>query len=119
MQLGQSPFSVPSLIQHIGVEIAQKLDRLSELHQILEEGWQQIHSELGDALIRETPVPFYLSETRVHSTVATEQLFAEGISVVHSDNFFGLQDDLIRVAIGTQEMNRNFIEAVQRLNIVA
>ncbi|MCP4292791.1 MAG: aminotransferase class I/II-fold pyridoxal phosphate-dependent enzyme [bacterium] len=116
--LGQSPFSVPQIIQKIGLEVAKNFSRIDELQQMLSQGWDQIHSALGNAVVRQSPVPFYLLKTNRDSAEAVDMLAAEGISVVDSIYFHGLGSDVARIAIGTHEQNDRLIRAVQKLEII-
>ena len=115
--LGQSPFSVPAIVQRVGLEVSQNFNKIDELEELLDTGWQQIQHALGGAVIRKSPVPFYLLQTNVESTKAVDLLAQEGISVVDSIHFFGLENTVIRVAIGTPNQNELFITAVERLNL--
>lgn len=115
--LGQSPFSVPALIQQIGLSVAQHFDRLPEIHAVLEARWQPIKEAFGDRAIRHSPVPFYLLQLDVPAEEGARLLMNLGISVVKGSVFYGVGDNLIRVAIGTAEQNSMFIEAVKRLRL--
>ena len=116
--LGQSPFSVPALVQQVGLEVARNFNRIDELKELLSTGWKQIHGALGDLVIRQSPVPFYLLKTNRESTEAVDLLAQEGISVVDSVHFYGLDNNVARVAIGTPEQNEQLIRTVDRLGIV-
>lgn len=116
--LGQSPFSVPALVQQVGLEVAKNFNRIDELKELLATGWQQIHGALGDHVVRQSPVPFYLLHTNMESTKAVSMLAQEGVSVVDSIYFHGLGDAVARVAIGNAEQNEKLIRAVEKLGLV-
>lgn len=116
--LGQSPFSVPALVQRVGLEIARNFNRIDELKELLASGWQQIHTALGESVIRKSPVPFYLLKTNRESTESVDLLAQEGISTVDSVYFYGLDKSVARVAIGTQQQNEKLIRAVEKLGLV-
>jgi len=118
LELGQSPFSVPALVQRVGLEVACNLSRVDELKKMLDTGWQQIHGAFGDAAIRQSGVPFYLLKTNRDSAESVNLLAEEGISVVDSIHFHGLDQSVARVAIGSQQQNQRLIRAVEKLGII-
>lgn len=117
MVLGQSPFTVPALIQQIGLAVAQRFDRIPEILQRVEERWQPLQQAFGDHAIRRSPVPFYLLKLGIPSAEATQRLMAEGVSVVKGSSFYGVDDNMVRVAIGDEAQNSCFIDAVRRLRL--
>lgn len=118
LALGQSPFSVSALVQHVGVQVAQNFHRIGELNEILNTGWEQIHRAFGNAVIRRSPVPFYLLKTNRESTKSVDLLAQEGISTVDSIYFHGLDSTVTRIALGTPHQNKQLIHAVEKLGIV-
>lgn len=116
--LGQSPFSVPTLIQRVGKEVLNNLSRLDELHELLDSGWQQVQGAFAGAAIRRSPVPFYLLKTNRDSAAAVTALAEEGISVVDAVHFYGLDEKVARVAIGTPDQNEKLIRAVHKLKLI-
>ncbi len=118
LRVGQSPFSVSSMSQKIGVQIVHQFDKLKKFDQIVENSFQQIKSALNDKVIRGSRVPFYLLTTKVDSTKAVHELNNCGISVVDGKNFRGLGSYSLRVALGSEEENELFIRSITDLQIV-
>ncbi len=116
--LGQSPFSVPALVQRVGREVIGNIGRVAELREILERGWEQIHAAFGGSAVRHSPVPFYLLQLDRESAEGVSLLAQEGISVVDSVHFHGLDPNVARVALGTPEQNACLIKAVEKLGIL-
>ncbi len=116
--LGQSPFSVPQLVQRVGKEVLNNLSKVDELKGLLFRGWQQVQGAFGEAAIRRSPVPFYLLKTNRDSAAAVTALAGEGISVVDAVHFFGLDKNVARVAIGTPDQNEKLIRAVEKLKLI-
>lgn len=118
LALALSPFSVSAAQQCIGLEVARRLSRVALFQEILDAGFAQIHVALGDAVVREAPVPFYLLRTRVDSTRAADLLAKAGISVVDGKCFRALPPNLLRVAIGDRVANQRLLTAIDRLGIL-
>jgi histidinol-phosphate aminotransferase len=116
--LGQSPFSVPALIQAVGLAVARRFDRLPEIHALVASRWAGIEQSLGAHVIRHAPVPFYLLKLNVPAEAGAVALMEEGISVVKGNIFPGLDASVVRVAIGTEAQNALFVDAVHRLGLV-
>jgi len=118
LKIGQSPFSVPLLMQKIGIKILKQIDRLQILDQRINTSFKQIKAALGSSVIRESKVPFYLLKTKVPSSKAAEFLFEDGISVVDGMYFNGLGDNYLRVALGSEEDNEHLIKSLRERQIV-
>lgn len=118
LTLGQSPFSVSAPIQQAGINIAKNLSRLKEIKQILAQRWDKIYQALGTLTIRETPLPFYLLPTTTTSDRAASLLIDQGISVVPSSSFYGIPENYLRIAIGTDEQNSLLINKLHELRLI-
>lgn len=118
LQIGMSPFSVPPLIQQVGLEVARSFDRIGELAEILGEEFTAIAAALGGEVVRTTPVPFYLLHPNRNAVEAAKMLFAEGISVVDEAHCPDIPGGCLRVAIGEHDKNQRMLAAVDRLKLV-
>lgn len=116
--LGQSPFAVPAIIQHMGLYIAHNLHRISEIKEQISQDWQLLHDTFGDKAIRQSPVPFYLLQTSKDSDEAAQLLSQDGISVVSSSNFRGIPENVIRIAIGNYAQNVKLIKSISKFKLI-
>jgi len=118
LQIGMSPFSVPPLVQRVGLEIARSFHRIPDLSSILVEEFNIISNALGGRVIRSSPVPFYLLHPNCEAIEAAKLLFKEGISVVDEAHCPDIPGGCLRVAISEPDKNRQLLEAVDRLGLV-
>jgi histidinol-phosphate aminotransferase len=118
LQVGLSPFAVPALIQRIGLEVARSFSKVDDLKALTETEFQVIQKSLGQAVIRSTPVPFYLLKSAIGSAKAAELLENEGIAVVDCAHCLDIPPGHLRVSIGDRKQNLQFLEAVDRLGVV-
>lgn len=118
LQRGLAPFSVPRIVQAIGLEVAGRLHRVGEIRTELDAQYEEIRGAFGEHAVRDCPVPFYLLVTAVPSSEAAARLAAAGISVVDGVHFAGLPAGRLRIAIGSAQQNRDLIEAAKRHRIV-
>ena len=118
LKVGQSPFPVPLLIQKIGIQILNQINKLDLFDQSVSESFHQIKSAFKGSIIRESRVPFYLLKCSLDSTEASALLLEDGISVVDGKNFRGLGNKYLRVALGTKSENYKFIESIFKNKII-
>lgn len=118
LKMGMSPFSVPPLVQRIGLEVARSFHRIPELVAVLGEEFDNVAEALGGSVIRSSPVPFYLLRPNMVAVEAAKLLFEEGISVVDEAHCPSVPGGCLRVAIGESDQNRLLIEAVDRLKLL-
>jgi histidinol-phosphate aminotransferase len=118
LRIGQSPFSVPLIVQKIGLQILRQKDKLSILDEEIERSYSYIKSKLGSSVIRESRVPFYLLHTNQHSRISESILMDNGISVVGAYKFKNLPANYLRVALGNDEQNIELVNCVQKNRLV-
>jgi len=117
LKVGTTPFSVPALVQGIGLEIARNFGRLQEIKDKTEEQFSFIAAALGDKVVRHSPVPFYLLRTPNGSNATAALLAEAGIAVVDCAHCPEIPDEFLRVSIGTEEQNRLLVKTVNKLGI--
>ena len=117
-QTGLSPFSVPSIIQGIGLQVARSFHRITEISEILDVEFNMIKNSLGDCVIRRSPLPFYLVQPAINASEAADLLREEGISVLDGSHCPDLPGGCLRVAIGNSHNNKFLVEAIDRLGVV-
>jgi histidinol-phosphate/aromatic aminotransferase/cobyric acid decarboxylase-like protein len=118
LKTAQSPFSVPRLIQLLGIKILQQYERVDQIHKLVETSWRQIYTAFGNNAVRKSAVPFYLLKVKIPSEKAVEILNNYGISVVDGKYFRGLDGDYLRVALGNTLENDILINAVLENDII-
>ncbi|MEW8506762.1 MAG: aminotransferase class I/II-fold pyridoxal phosphate-dependent enzyme [Candidatus Thiodiazotropha sp.] len=118
LKTGMSPFSVPNIVQMIGLSVLQQYDRVSIIHDLISESWRQIDSAFGNKAIRKSNVPFYLLNLNVPSATAVSLLKKADISVVDGSYFRGLENNHIRIALGSKSDNECLIKAVMDNNLI-
>ena len=118
LQVGLSPFAVPALGQRIGLEVARSFSRVEDLKARIESEFELIKAGLGPAVVRATPVPFYLLKSAVGSAKAAELLENEGIAIVDCAHCPDIPPGHLRISIGDREQNVKLLEAVDRLGVV-
>lgn len=118
MVLGQSPFTVPALVQRVGLAVARRFDRIPEILQQVEQRWQPLAQAFGASAIRHSPVPFYLLRLNVSANEGAQKLMEAGVSVVKGSSFYGVADSMVRVAIGDDAQNATLIDVVNRLQLL-
>ena len=119
LRIGQSPFSVPAIIQKIGLQILYQKDLLKVLDKKIEKSFNYIKSEFGESVIRESRVPFYLLKTNVESILAEKILFSNGIAVVGGYKFKNLPGNLLRIALGGDEENKKLVHCVKTQGLIS
>lgn len=118
LKMGLSPFSVPPLIQQVGLEVARSFHRIPELASILVDEFNLIAGCLGEKVVRSSPVPFYLFHPNRDAVEAAKLLFQEGISVVDEAHCPDIPGGCLRVAIGEPDKNKRLLDAVDRLGLL-
>ncbi len=115
LENGIAPFRVPTFIQNIATEALKDRNHLEKTKGFLKGEIGFIKSELGDLVIQETVLPFFLFKSKTKSVDLKKKLLDMGISIVDGSSFKGLDENLSRIAIGKHEDNVEFIKAAEKI----
>ena len=110
---GVSPFRVPFICQKLALEALKDAGHVQKTIEFLSKEFRIIKREFGDNVVRKSDVPFFLFKIK-DSKRAREWLFNKGVSVIDSTSFKGVENDFLRIMIGTKDQNRKFIKIMKQ-----
>lgn len=110
---GVSPFRVPPICQKLAAEALKDPEHITRTIEFLSKEFQKIEEAFGEKVTRKSPVPFYLLHVE-EPQKAREWLLQQGIRVVDSTSFNGVEKGFLRITIGTEEENKVLISALKQ-----
>ena len=113
LRIGQSPFLATAFSQMVGKLLLQEISQLDKLKPTLADCFNDIHTKIGEHMVRDSEVPFYLLKIKINSEEAETILSQQGISVVGGHKFKGLGNRCLRIAIGTKKQNAILIKSLK------
>ena len=112
---GSCHFRVSQFSQKIALSALKDKLHLSEMKKFLESESSFIIRNLGKRVIRHSSTPFFLFDCGMDSSIFREKMMGEGISIVDSRPFPGLDSNFCRVAIGSRRENQAFVSAARKI----